>query len=78
MKKGEILKMIGEQDKVDDWNKKYSIGQPVTVPGSVPTAPRIATRTTSRALMLNGRIAGVYCGELRGFFPLDSMEIFKT
>jgi hypothetical protein len=65
-----IKLLIAEQEKVKLYNKDYGIGQPVIVSG-------IKTTTSSRAFLLHGKIAGVYCGELRGFFPLDSVEIFK-
>jgi hypothetical protein len=74
----QIKKLIDEKNKVAAWNKKYSIGQAVTVPSITGTGPRIATTTSSRAFLLHGETAGVYCGSACGFFPLDVVEIFNA
>jgi len=61
-----------EQRKVDNWNKKYSIGQKVIVTKDDGT--KVETITTNEATLLGGHTAVGWLKDINGAYSLDRIR----
>ena len=64
--------MNEEQKKVDAWNKKYSIGQQVTVTKDM--GEQVDTITLSEAEVLSGHTAVIWLKGISGCYLLERVE----
>lgn len=58
-----------EKHKVDDWNRKYPIGQKVIV--ELDSGKTVETITTHKATLLGGHTAVAWLKDIIGCYDLD-------